>query len=199
MLDVMSGGRLVAGMVIGGGPEYFTYQRQPDHRAREVPRGPRPDHQGVDEPGPVRRGTASTTSSATSTPGRGRSSSRTRRSGSPAPAATRRSSSSPSGRFAYMGIPYFHIDVFKRVFDHVPRGVREGRATRRRPSRWAGACRSTSPRPTSRPARSSSRTSSTSSTSASACRSSSSSPPATSPRRGWRGSWPRSRASSRAA
>ena len=25
MLDVLSGGRLVAGMVIGGGPEYFTY------------------------------------------------------------------------------------------------------------------------------------------------------------------------------
>jgi alkanesulfonate monooxygenase SsuD/methylene tetrahydromethanopterin reductase-like flavin-dependent oxidoreductase (luciferase family) len=34
MLDVMSGGRLVAGMVIGGGPEYFTYQVNPTH-ARE--------------------------------------------------------------------------------------------------------------------------------------------------------------------
>ena len=29
MLDVMSGGRLVAGMVIGGGPEYFTYSVDP--------------------------------------------------------------------------------------------------------------------------------------------------------------------------
>src|SRR5262245_57271436 len=26
MLDVLSGGRLVAGMVIGGGPEYFSYR-----------------------------------------------------------------------------------------------------------------------------------------------------------------------------
>src|SRR5437667_324924 len=34
MLDVMSGGRLVAGMVIGGGPEYYSYQVNPTH-ARE--------------------------------------------------------------------------------------------------------------------------------------------------------------------
>jgi alkanesulfonate monooxygenase SsuD/methylene tetrahydromethanopterin reductase-like flavin-dependent oxidoreductase (luciferase family) len=31
MLDVMSNGRLVAGMVIGGGPEYFSYQVNPTH------------------------------------------------------------------------------------------------------------------------------------------------------------------------
>jgi alkanesulfonate monooxygenase SsuD/methylene tetrahydromethanopterin reductase-like flavin-dependent oxidoreductase (luciferase family) len=34
MLDVLSGGRLVAGMVIGGGPEYFSYQTDPT-RARD--------------------------------------------------------------------------------------------------------------------------------------------------------------------
>jgi alkanesulfonate monooxygenase SsuD/methylene tetrahydromethanopterin reductase-like flavin-dependent oxidoreductase (luciferase family) len=34
MLDVMSGGRLVAGMVIGGGPEYFSYRVNPT-QARE--------------------------------------------------------------------------------------------------------------------------------------------------------------------
>src|SRR3954454_6056173 len=34
MLDVMSNGRLVAGMVIGGGPEYFSYQVNPTY-ARE--------------------------------------------------------------------------------------------------------------------------------------------------------------------
>jgi alkanesulfonate monooxygenase SsuD/methylene tetrahydromethanopterin reductase-like flavin-dependent oxidoreductase (luciferase family) len=34
MLDVLSGGRLVAGMVIGGGPEYFSYQIDPT-RARD--------------------------------------------------------------------------------------------------------------------------------------------------------------------
>src|SRR5712672_4146014 len=31
MLDVMSGGRLVAGMVVGGGPEYYTYAIDPTH------------------------------------------------------------------------------------------------------------------------------------------------------------------------
>ena len=34
MLDVMSNGRLVAGMVIGGGPEYYSYQINPTY-ARE--------------------------------------------------------------------------------------------------------------------------------------------------------------------
>src|SRR5271155_6004154 len=34
MLDVMSNGRLIAGLVIGGGPEYFTYGVNPT-RARE--------------------------------------------------------------------------------------------------------------------------------------------------------------------
>src|SRR5207244_6742171 len=29
MLDVMSNGRLIAGMVVGGGPEYFSYQIEP--------------------------------------------------------------------------------------------------------------------------------------------------------------------------
>ena len=50
-------------------------------------------------------------------------------------------------RYAYMGIPYFHFDVFERMFAHVPRGVRRP-ATSATRSRWAGACRSTSPRPT---------------------------------------------------
>ncbi len=66
-------------------------------------------------------------------------------------------------RYAYMGIPYFHIDVFRRVFDQFRDACAQGRLHGRRRSRWAGACRSTSPRPTSRPARSSSRTSGTSS------------------------------------
>src|SRR5215208_5719409 len=34
MLDVLSGGRLVAGLVIGGGPEYFSYGVNPTY-ARE--------------------------------------------------------------------------------------------------------------------------------------------------------------------
>lgn len=39
MLDVLSGGRLIAGMVVGSGPEYFSYQVNPTYareRFREV-------------------------------------------------------------------------------------------------------------------------------------------------------------------
>ena len=97
---------------------------QPDPRARAVPRGARPDHQGVDaSPGPFELHRQALQASATSTRGRARCSSRTRRSGSPAPAAWRRSSSSPSDRYAYMGIPYFHyrrlraqlLDLFREA------------------------------------------------------------------------------------
>ena len=95
----------------------FLLPGQSDLCPRALPRGPRPDRQGLDDAGAVRCGTRSTTISATSTPGRGRCSSRTRRSGFPASAAWRRSSSWPSAAIAYMGIPYFHIDVFRRVFD----------------------------------------------------------------------------------
>ena len=66
-------------------------------------------------------------------------------------------------RYAYMGIPYFHIDVFRRVFGQFREACQKAGYTRRSRSRWAGACRFTWPRPTTRPARSSSRTCGTSS------------------------------------
>ena len=34
MIDVISGGRLIAGMVVGGGPEYYSFSVNPTH-ARE--------------------------------------------------------------------------------------------------------------------------------------------------------------------
>ena len=34
MIDVISGGRLIAGMVVGGGPEYYSFSVNPAH-ARE--------------------------------------------------------------------------------------------------------------------------------------------------------------------
>lgn len=116
MLDVLSGGRLVAGMVVGGGPEYFTYNVDPT-TAREkfgealdlilkawttpgpflwnskhyffryVNPWPRP----IQQPHPP-----------IWIPGAGSSET--------IDMVARR-------RFSYMGIPYFHIDVFKRVFD----------------------------------------------------------------------------------
>jgi alkanesulfonate monooxygenase SsuD/methylene tetrahydromethanopterin reductase-like flavin-dependent oxidoreductase (luciferase family) len=116
MLDVMSKGRLVAGMVIGGGPEYYASQQNPAH-AREkfkealelilkawttpgpflwnskhyffryVNPWPRP----LQQPHPPiwipGVGSAETIEYVT------------------------------QKRFAYMGVPYFHISVFHKVFD----------------------------------------------------------------------------------
>ena len=115
MLDVMSNGRLIAGMVIGGGPEYFSYQIEPTmarERFREAldlivkawtTPGPFPWHskhyffQYVNPwPRPIQQphppiwipgvGSAETIEFVA------------------------------QRRYAYMGVPYFHIDIFRRVF-----------------------------------------------------------------------------------
>jgi alkanesulfonate monooxygenase SsuD/methylene tetrahydromethanopterin reductase-like flavin-dependent oxidoreductase (luciferase family) len=116
MLDVMSKGRLVAGMVIGGGPEYFSYQINPTY-ARERYRealdlivkawttpGPflwkskhyffryvNPWPRPVQQPHPP-----------IWIPGAG---------------SLETIEFVAQRRYAYMGIPYFHIDVFRKVFD----------------------------------------------------------------------------------
>jgi alkanesulfonate monooxygenase SsuD/methylene tetrahydromethanopterin reductase-like flavin-dependent oxidoreductase (luciferase family) len=116
MLDVLSGGRLVAGMVIGGGPEYFSYNIEPTtarERFREaldlilkawttpgpftwnskhyffryVNPWPRP----LQQPHPP-----------IWIPGAG---------------SLETIDFVAKRRFSYMGIPYFHIDVFRRVFE----------------------------------------------------------------------------------
>lgn len=115
MLDVLTNGRLVAGMVVGGGPEYFTYNVDPT-RARErflealdlilaawTRPGPflwngkhyffkyvNPWPKPLQQPHPP-----------VWIPGTG--------SAETIDLVARR-------RFSYMGIPYFHLDVFKRVF-----------------------------------------------------------------------------------
>ena len=61
-------------------------------------------------------------------------------------------------RYAYMGIPYFHIDVFRRVFDHVPRGVRRRPATPPTPEQMGWGVPIYVAETDGRPARSSSRT-----------------------------------------
>ncbi len=115
MLDVMSNGRLVAGMVIGGGPEYFSYQVNPTYARerfrealdlileawtkpgpfiwkskhyffRQVNPWPKP----LQQPHPP-----------IWIPGAG---------------SLETIEFVAQRRFAYMGIPYFHIDTFKRVF-----------------------------------------------------------------------------------
>ena len=115
MLDVMSGGRLVAGMVIGGGPEYFSYQVNPTH-ARERFRealdlivkawttpGPflwnskhyffryvNPWPLPIQKPHPP-----------IWIPGAG---------------SLETLDFVAQRRYSYMGIPYFHIDTFRRMF-----------------------------------------------------------------------------------
>jgi alkanesulfonate monooxygenase SsuD/methylene tetrahydromethanopterin reductase-like flavin-dependent oxidoreductase (luciferase family) len=115
MLDVMSNGRLIAGMVIGGGPEYFTYAVNPTtarekyrealdlilkawttpgpflwdskhYHFRYVNPWPRP----LQQPHPP-----------IWIPGVG---------------SLETIEFVAQRRFAYMGIPFFHIDVFRRVF-----------------------------------------------------------------------------------
>jgi len=115
MLDVMSNGRLVAGLVIGGGPEYFSYQIEPT-TAREKFRealdlvikawttpGPfiwnskhyffryvNPWPTPLQKPHPP-----------IWIPGAG---------------SLETIDFVAQRRYAYMGIPYFHIDVFRKVF-----------------------------------------------------------------------------------
>ncbi len=115
MLDVLSGGRLVAGMVIGGGPEYFSYNVNPTY-ARERYRealdlivkawthpGPflwnskhyffkyvNPWPRPLQQPHPP-----------IWIPGVG---------------SLETIELVAQRRYAYMGVPYFHIDVFKQVF-----------------------------------------------------------------------------------
>ncbi len=115
MLDVMSNGRLIAGMVVGGGPEYFSYQIDPT-TAREKFRealdlilkawttpGPFEWHSKhyyfryVNPwPTPLQKphppiwipgvGSAETIDFVA------------------------------QQKFCYMGVPYFHIDIFRKVF-----------------------------------------------------------------------------------
>ena len=115
MLDVLSGGRLIAGMVVGGGPEYFSYRVNPTY-AREKFRealdlivkswtapGPflwnskhyffnyvNPWPRPLQQPHPP-----------IWIPGVG---------------SMETIQFVAQRRYAYMGVPYFHIDVFRRVF-----------------------------------------------------------------------------------
>lgn len=115
MLDVLSGGRLVAGLVIGGGPEYFTYNVNPTY-ARERFREaldlvikawtvPGPFHWNSKHyflkyvnpwPRPLQQPHPPIW-----IPGVG---------------SVETIEFVAQRRYAYMGVPYFHIDVFKRVF-----------------------------------------------------------------------------------
>ncbi len=116
MLDLLSGGRLIAGMVIGGGPEYFNYQVNPTF-ARERFR------EALD-----------LITKAWTTPGPFEWNSKHYyfRYVNPWPVPLQKPHPPiwipgvgsletielvAQRRYSYMGIPYFHIDVFKKTFD----------------------------------------------------------------------------------
>ena len=116
MLDCISGGRLIAGFVVGGGPEYYSYGINPTY-AREMFREA---HDLIikawTEPGPFRFFSKHYKLNYVNPwprpiqqphppiwiPGVG---------------SIETMEFVAKRRYAYMGIPYFHIDVFRRTFD----------------------------------------------------------------------------------
>lgn len=115
MLDVMSGGRLIAGMVVGGGPEYFSYRVNPTTAREKFREALELILRAWTEPGPFAWESKHYYFPYVNPwprpyqqphppiwiPGVG--------SMETIEFVARR-------RFAYMGVPYFHIDVFRRVF-----------------------------------------------------------------------------------
>lgn len=116
MIDVISGGRLIAGMVVGGGPEYYSFSINPavarerfqeahdlvikawtepgpfefigkHYRIRYVNPWPKP----IQKPHPE-----------VWIPGVG---------------SVETMETVARNRYSYMGIPYFHINVFERIFN----------------------------------------------------------------------------------
>jgi alkanesulfonate monooxygenase SsuD/methylene tetrahydromethanopterin reductase-like flavin-dependent oxidoreductase (luciferase family) len=115
MLDVLSGGRLIAGMVIGGGPEYFSYQVNPTHARERFREALDLIVKAWTEPGPFLWNSKHYFFRYVNPwprplqqphppiwiPGAG---------------SAETIEFVAQRRYAYMGIPYFHIDVFRRVF-----------------------------------------------------------------------------------
>jgi alkanesulfonate monooxygenase SsuD/methylene tetrahydromethanopterin reductase-like flavin-dependent oxidoreductase (luciferase family) len=116
MIDVISGGRLIAGLVVGGGPEYYSFSLNPTH-ARGM------YHEALDlilrawtEPGPFEHyGEHWKLRNVNPWPLPLQK---------PHPPVWIPGAGSKetiefvaSRRFSYMGIPYFHLDFFQKNFD----------------------------------------------------------------------------------
>jgi len=115
MLDVMSGGRLIAGMVVGGGPEYFSYQRNPTYAREQFREALDLIIQAWTKPGPFIWNSKHYFFRYVNPwprplqqphppiwiPGVG---------------SLETIEFVAQRRYSYMGIPYFHLNVFKRVF-----------------------------------------------------------------------------------
>lgn len=115
MIDVISGGRLIAGMVVGGGPEYYSFSVNPAHARERFREAHDLILRAWTEPGPFEHvGKHFRIRYVNPWP---------RPLQQPHPEIWIPGAGSletfefvARNRYAYMGIPYFSIDVFERYF-----------------------------------------------------------------------------------
>jgi alkanesulfonate monooxygenase SsuD/methylene tetrahydromethanopterin reductase-like flavin-dependent oxidoreductase (luciferase family) len=116
MIDVISGGRLIAGLVVGGGPEYYSFSMNPTNARAMFQEGMDLVLRAWTEPGPFEHyGEFWKLKYVNPWP---------RPIQKPHPTVWIPGAGSKetielvaARRFGYMGIPYFHIDFFQRNFD----------------------------------------------------------------------------------
>ncbi len=116
MIDVISGGRLIAGMVVGGGPEYYSFSANPTHARSMYTEALDLVIRAWTEPGPFEHYGKHWKMKYVNpwptplqkphppiwVPGAG---------------SIETVKMVAKRRFSYMGIPYFHADVLKKNFD----------------------------------------------------------------------------------
>lgn len=115
MIDCLSGGRLIAGMVVGGGPEYYSFSMNPTHAREKFAEAHDIILRAWSEPGPFEFiGKHYKLRYVNTWP---------RPLQQPHPEIWIPGAGSVETvefvarhRYAYMGIPYFHISVFERMF-----------------------------------------------------------------------------------
>jgi alkanesulfonate monooxygenase SsuD/methylene tetrahydromethanopterin reductase-like flavin-dependent oxidoreductase (luciferase family) len=116
MIDVISGGRLIAGLVVGGGPEYYSFTVNPTHARTMFAEAMDLVLRAWTEPGPFEHyGEYWKLKYVNPWP-------RPIQQPHPTvwiPGAGSRETIElvAARRFGYMGIPYFHMDFFQRNFD----------------------------------------------------------------------------------
>lgn len=116
MIDVISGGRLIAGLVVGGGPEYYSFSVNPTHARAMFDEAMELVLRCWTEPGPFEHyGKFWKLKNVNPWP---------RPIQQPHPTVWIPGAGSQETielvakhRFGYMGIPYFHLDVFRKNFD----------------------------------------------------------------------------------
>jgi alkanesulfonate monooxygenase SsuD/methylene tetrahydromethanopterin reductase-like flavin-dependent oxidoreductase (luciferase family) len=116
MIDVLSGGRLIAGLVVGGGPEYYSYGINPTQARERFSEAHDLILRAWTEPGPFSfQGKYTQLRYVNIWP---------RPLQQPHPPVWIPGAGSletiewvSKMRYAYMGIPYFHVDVFRRTMD----------------------------------------------------------------------------------